>query len=555
MTDSGPTIALVHAVIPAMSPMQEALAGELPGARVLNLLDEGLLSEIERHGGLAPTCVDRLATHVGLSIRAGAAVVLLTCTAYSSAVPELRERFPQVPILGVDQVMVEQAVARADRIGVLATVPAGLEQQQALLRRTAERGSKAVSVVPSLHPEAMAALRRGDAELHDRILLAALPVLADRVELVLLAQASMARLLPRLPPDLPVPVLASPALAAGHVRDLLREEQRSGRFGLGAAAPSETRHGSEAIGAVTRQGIGPPSGTAAAGKGGRMEALAGQLNRLCDEQPFQTSWFFKDLQSGRTADRRGDAVVPAWSTRKTAILMAALNAVHEGRLRLDQPVTIDETYKDNPSGCFHHFLPGFTLRLHDVLTMMIIVSDNTCTGKVVDLVGLDRVGALCRSVGMRNTVQRWALPPKDLPRDHPLDAVSTTTPADMALLLDLIVRAAADPSAAARLGCTPELAALAIDILSWQLQNSGLPALLPARTKVAHKGGSSPRHFVRNLNDVGIVFRDDRPLFILAVYTDAVPEELPDGLPGRVAASQLTARLSRTCWDALAPRS
>jgi Asp/Glu/hydantoin racemase len=215
------TVALIHAVIPAMPPMRETLARELPEVRVLNLLDEGLLSEVERRGGLTPDCVDRLATQVGLGIQAGAQAVLLTCTAYSPVVDQVQARFPETPVLGVDQVMVDQAVERASRIGVLATVPAGLEQQRASLERAAARIGKQIEIVPSLHPQAMAALNAGDADAHDRILLEALPALAQQVELVLLAQASMARLLPKLPADLPVPVLASPQLAVARLREVL----------------------------------------------------------------------------------------------------------------------------------------------------------------------------------------------------------------------------------------------------------------------------------------------------------------------------------------------
>lgn len=206
-----------------MPPMRERLAARLPGVRVLNLLDEGLLSEVERHGGLAPPCVDRLATQVGLGIAAGADVVLLTCTAYSPVVDQVQARFPDVPVLPVDEVMVQQAVRQATRIGVLATVPAGLAQQRDLIARAADQAGKQVEIFPSLHPEAMAALQRGDGDAHDRILLDALPELAARVELVLLAQASMARLVAKLPTDLPVPVLSSPDLAIDRVARILAE--------------------------------------------------------------------------------------------------------------------------------------------------------------------------------------------------------------------------------------------------------------------------------------------------------------------------------------------
>jgi Asp/Glu/hydantoin racemase len=223
------TVGLIHAVLPAMPPMKEVLSQQLPEVKVLNMLDEGLLSEVERYGGLAPEAVNRLATDVGLAIEAGASAVLLTCNAYTPVVGDIQARFPSVPVMAVDQVMVDQAVAQATRIGVLATVPAGLEQQSESLRRAAEAAGKQIELVPSLHPEAMAALQRGDPDTHDRILLEALPELARRVDVVLLAQASMARLAARLPPDLPVPVLTSPMLAVDKLRSLLSP---------GAAAPA-----------------------------------------------------------------------------------------------------------------------------------------------------------------------------------------------------------------------------------------------------------------------------------------------------------------------------
>lgn len=279
-----------------------------------------------------------------------------------------------------------------------------------------------------------------------------------------------------------------------------------------------------------------------------MEALVRRLNGLCDEQPFHTGWNLKNLRAGETADRHGDIVVPSASTRKIAILMAALKAVHEGRLALDQPVTIQAKYQDNDSGCFQHLQPGFVIQFRDALTMMIIVSDNTCTGTVADLVGLDQVNALCRSIGMKGTTHRHGIPPR-IDRDHPVDAVNATTPADVGLLLDLILQGTQDETVAARLGCTPALCRLAMDILSWQKLRNRLPSLLPLGTKVAHKTGTGMAG--RNYNDAGIVYQGDQPLFILTAYTEHVPLELPDGTPGFAAAAQLIGRLCRTCYDAL----
>jgi beta-lactamase class A len=278
-----------------------------------------------------------------------------------------------------------------------------------------------------------------------------------------------------------------------------------------------------------------------------MDELAGLLNGLCDEQPFHTGWYLKDLRSGESADRSGRQVVPSASTRKIAILAAAMKMVNEGKLSLDEPVTVQARYQNNTSGCFQHLQPGFSLPLRDHLTMMIIVSDNTCTGTVADMVGLDKVNAFCESAGMKGTTHRHIMPPDGLRRDHPVAATNATTPYDVGLLLDMLLQGARDARVAARLGSTPELCSLALDILSWQKFNDKLPFLLPQGTKVAHKTGTG----LRNHNDAGIVYLEDTPLFILTVYTEHVPVALPDGTSGAFAAKHLIARLCRTAYDAL----
>ena len=276
-----------------------------------------------------------------------------------------------------------------------------------------------------------------------------------------------------------------------------------------------------------------------------MDDLIRSMNALCDTQPsFQTSWYLKDLATGARADRLGDVPVPSASTRKISILMAALSAVHAGKLALVQKVTIEARYQDNDSGTFQHLSPGFWITLRDALVMMMIVSDNTCTGMVVDLVGLAQIQRYCEALGMKGTVHRFGIPPR-LGRDHTLAQVTTTTPNDQGLLLELILNGAGDATVAARLGCTPELCRLALDILSWQKLKTRLPSRLPVGTKVAHKTGTGSRGFM----DAGIVFRNDRPLFILTAYTEHVPETLADSTPGFTAAYELIGRMARLAWD------
>jgi beta-lactamase class A len=277
-----------------------------------------------------------------------------------------------------------------------------------------------------------------------------------------------------------------------------------------------------------------------------MRDLVRSLNEWCDALPFQTSWYLKDLTTGNRADRMGAVPVPSASTRKISIMMAALAAVHAGKLSLDQKVVVEAKYQDNDSGTFQHLTPGFSITFRDALVMMIIVSDNACTGLVVDHVGLAEIQRWCDGVGMTGTTHRFGIPPR-LGRDHTLEQVTTTTPNDQGMLLELILQGTTDAAVARRLGSTPELCRLGLDILSWQKLKTRLPSQLPLGTKVAHKTGTGSRGFM----DAGIIFKDERPLCILTIYTEHVPEALPDGTPGFTAAYQLMGRMARRCYDTL----
>ena len=280
-----------------------------------------------------------------------------------------------------------------------------------------------------------------------------------------------------------------------------------------------------------------------------MQKLIAELNALCDDQPFVTGWYLKDLRTGQTADRNGMTVFPSASTRKVSIMMAALAAVHAGTLSLDDPFSIDKAYQDNTSGTFQFLTPGFTITFRDALVMMIIVSDNTCTGKVVDMVGLDAINAYTRRIGMAGSTHRFNIPPKT-GRDHALEQANTTTPADLGRLLEMILQGTTDASVAAKLGVTPALCQLGLDILLWQRMSSRLPNLLPTEARVAHKTGTGVGG--RNNNDAGIIFQGEAPVFILTVYTEHLPVNMPDGTSGYHWAGHLIAQMAKMGYDALA---
>jgi Asp/Glu/hydantoin racemase len=119
-----------------------------------------------------------------------------------------------IPVLKIDEPMIDLALTLGNRIGVAATAPTTLKPTSELVYRRAELLGKEVKVDPVLCEGAYKALFSGDAETHDRIVRQYLENLMARNDVVLLAQASMARVADTiLNKDKRVPILASPRLA------------------------------------------------------------------------------------------------------------------------------------------------------------------------------------------------------------------------------------------------------------------------------------------------------------------------------------------------------
>ncbi|WP_207622593.1 serine hydrolase [Falsiroseomonas algicola] len=279
-----------------------------------------------------------------------------------------------------------------------------------------------------------------------------------------------------------------------------------------------------------------------------MQALKDRMDAICEEQPFKTRYFLRDLRTGQEIDREGSVETPSASVRKISIMMAALAAVHAGKLRLDQPVTLEaRLQKDVASGTYRYMTPDCVIPFRDVLVNMIITSDNVCTQAVLERLGPGAMDEYCQAIGMVGTRHRGLIPPLGIGWDHPVEATASTTQADQVNLLHAILRGTEDEAAAARLHCSTELCQLGLQILTWQLLRNLIPNLLPFGTKVAHKTGRGRRGRM----DAGIVYDGDRPLFILAAATDWVPDTMPDGLPGFAASFSTIGRIARAAWEEL----
>jgi len=217
------TLGLIHTsatLVPIFDDLvKEYLADK--DIKVFNIVDDSLIKNTIERNKLTPDTARRVVDYVGSAEEAGADYIMVTCSSIGPAV-EASELLTSIPVLRVDRPMADKAVAEGKKIGVVATLSTTLEPTSDLVRRRAEAAGKEIELTSILCEGAFEALIGGKPEGHDRKVAEALKELSEKVDVILLAQASMARVVDQLDEaDKKVPILASPPVAMKYLADNL----------------------------------------------------------------------------------------------------------------------------------------------------------------------------------------------------------------------------------------------------------------------------------------------------------------------------------------------
>lgn len=200
--------------------MQTAFAKVMPDHRLVNLIDDGLIHDVIREGGVSRPIIRRLLGYYEQAAALGGDIILNTCSSVGEVVDLARPLF-DIPIVRIDELMAQEAVRRFKRIGVLATLPTTLEPTVRLIRSQAAQFGQDAVVSEGLAAGAYQALIGGSPDEHDRLIAETALRLADSVDGLVLAQGSMARMEEKLAQVSGKPVLSSPELGLRAVRSLL----------------------------------------------------------------------------------------------------------------------------------------------------------------------------------------------------------------------------------------------------------------------------------------------------------------------------------------------
>jgi Asp/Glu/hydantoin racemase len=207
------TLALIHTSA-TLVPVFAALCNKfIPGVKIFNIADDSLIKNTIACGALTPDTARRVVGYARSAEEAGADYIMFTCSSIGRAV-ETAAGLVNVPVLRVDQPMAAMAVEKGNRVGIIATLSTTLDPTTDLVRRNALQVGKEIELFPHLCEGAFEALMAGDAETHDKLVGDALKAMSETVDVIVLAQASMARVVeanPSLAEKLPI--LASPPIA------------------------------------------------------------------------------------------------------------------------------------------------------------------------------------------------------------------------------------------------------------------------------------------------------------------------------------------------------
>ena len=208
---STPIITMIHTVFPIVDSLKAIFAKKLgnQSVTIYNIVDDSILPRIVAAGGLSSGIISTVYQYISSAEKMGSDLILVTCSSISEVV-DIVSPLVSVPVIKIDDAMTDEAVKVAvDSLGVIATIETTLNPTINQLKKKMAKTEKKFKIVPVLCSDAYKAINENNPEKHDLLLYKAIEEIIESVDAIVLAQASMARLLPKLKKLTKKPILTS----------------------------------------------------------------------------------------------------------------------------------------------------------------------------------------------------------------------------------------------------------------------------------------------------------------------------------------------------------
>ena len=307
----------------------------------------------------------------------------------------------------------------------------------------------------------------------------------------------------------------------------------------------------------------------------RTTMLHDTLHTILERGPATGAVAVRHIERNERFDLDGDRPYPAASVFKVPVLVEAFRQIGQGPFALADRWELTEADKATGSGVLVRLMPGLRPTVRDLLTLMIIISDNTATDMLVRRLGAERITQTMRELGLRHTVVAHTcrdllrgilgdappgLQPHETARylkEHPIDpdsaAYAGTDENNISTVNEMVdlLRRIHTGAGMDKLGIDADARQAMRAIMLQQQLNDRMPRFLPPGVPVAHKTGTlSGPWAVRN--DAGLLDLGARGTVALAFFTRTrVPQDQDPADTARLLAriDEEIAELTRAVYD------
>lgn len=232
-----------------------------------------------------------------------------------------------------------------------------------------------------------------------------------------------------------------------------------------------------------------------------------QIKNILDNVPGKVGFYYKDLKNEKCISFNEDEKFLAASVIKLPILVETLRQIEEGIIEKDMKVKVLKSDKVPSCGALNYLHDEIEVTIEDLYTLMIILSDNTATNMLMNILGIDNVNATVSDTGLSNIKLERLL----------FDMVAQKkgkenyfSPKGIGELLEKVYNGNM---------INKDISEEIQRVMKMQLMNSKIPYLLPGDLEVAHKTGEGSVI----THDVGIIYSNNPFIFCFASNETNVP--------------------------------
>lgn len=234
-----------------------------------------------------------------------------------------------------------------------------------------------------------------------------------------------------------------------------------------------------------------------------------QIEKIISNVEAQVCVSFYDLDLKKSFSINGDKKVLSASLIKILIMATVMKNIKENTLSLEDKISITENMKTNGDGILKELSAEHKFSIKELITLMIILSDNQATNILIDIVGMENINILAQELELKQTILERKMM-DNVARENEKDNYCCAD--DIALLLKMIFE---------KNLVDEKSSDLMLEILLKQQQGERLQRYLPDDIKIAHKCGD-----LKNVeNDAGIIWTRSKK-YILVVLVSFVKNNL-----------------------------